>query len=283
MLPVSLKTHLEEMFLFSVKETKALSGGDINEVYLLKTSYQDYVVKVNKVNVFPAMFKKEVNGLETLRKTHSIDIPEVLGFGDFEHYTYLVLAHKESGKESTQFWETFGRQMAALHQNSQEHFGFEEDNYYGSLWQCNKRENTASAFFIQQRLMPQFQLAGENGYEFAQLDTFYKKIEQLIPQEKPSLIHGDLWAGNYLINAQNQACLIDPAVSYAPREMDLAMMHLFGGFDDRLFQTYNEAFPLKEDWKARVKLWQLYYILGHVNLFGGNYYNSAKAIIKSYS
>lgn len=131
--------------------------------------------------------------------------------------------------------------------------------------------------------MPQFQLACENGYEFAQLDTFYKKLEQLIPEEKSSLIHGDLWSGNYLINAQDQPCLIDPAVSYAPREMDLAMMRLFGGFEHRLFLAYDKAFPLEEDWEERLQLWQLYYILGHVNLFGGNYYTSAKAIIKRYS
>lgn len=283
MLPVPLKIHLEERFLFSIKKIEALSGGDINEVYLLKTSSQNYVVKVNEVNVFPAMFKKEFNGLEALRKTHTIDIPEVLEFGDFQEYTYLLLAYKESGKASRTFWEVFGQQMATLHENSQKYFGFKEDNYLGSLRQYNQQEDTASAFFIHQRLMPQFELACENGYEFKQLDTLYKKVEQLIPKEKPSLIHGDLWAGNYLINAQDQPCLIDPAVSYAPREMDLAMMRLFGGFNDRLFLAYHEAFPLQEDWKERIKLWQLYYILAHVNLFGGNYYTSAKAIIKKYS
>ncbi|MGO1584829.1 MAG: fructosamine kinase family protein, partial [Mesonia sp.] len=228
MLTVSLKNHIEDKYSIVINLITPLSGGDINEVYLLKTNQKSYVVKVNEVNIFPAMFKKEVNGLEALRKTRAIDIPKVVGFGDFEQYTYLLLAYKESGKASPQFWEVFGQQLTALHQNSQEHFGFEEDNYYGSLRQYNKEEDTASAFFIQQRLMPQFQLACEKGYEFAQLDTFYKKIEQLIPEEKPSLIHGDLWSGNYLINAQDQPCLIDPAVSYAPREMDLAMMHLFG-------------------------------------------------------
>ena len=283
MLPVALKTHLEERFLLSIKNIKPLSGGDINDVYLLETENQNYVVKVNEVNTFPAMFKKEVNGLEALRKTHAIDIPEVLGFGNFEKHTYLVLAYKKSGKLSNRFWEVFGQQMAALHQNSREHFGFKEDNYYGSLQQYNQKESTASRFFIHQRLMPQFKLAGENGYEFKQLDLFYKRAEQLIPEEKPSLIHGDLWSGNYLVDSQDKPCLIDPAVSYAPREMDLAMMHLFGGFDHRLFQAYDEAFPLKEDWKERVQLWQLYYILGHVNLFGGNYYTFAKAIMKKYN
>jgi hypothetical protein len=125
-------------------------------------------------------------------------------------------------------------------------------------------------------------MAAENGYDFRNLDSFYQKVAQLIPEEKPALIHGDLWSGNYLVNANNKPCLIDPAVAYGPREMDLAMMQLFGGFDNRLLSVYNEAFPLEKDWKARIKLWQLYYILGHVNLFGGHYYTSAKDIISRY-
>jgi hypothetical protein len=114
------------------------------------------------------------------------------------------------------------------------------------------------------------------------LDAFYKQVEQLIPDELPALIHGDLWSGNYLVNSENKPCLIDPAVAYAPREMDLAMMKLFGGFDERMFQAYQESFPLENDFEERIPLWQLYFILAHVNLFGGHYYSRAKEIMAYY-
>lgn len=283
MLHQDLKTHLETAFSIKIEGVSPLSGGDINDVFKLKCANRDYVAKLNKLHKFPGMFQKEANGLKALRDTGAIDVPEVLGFGDFKNQTYLLLEYKKTGEANASFWETFGAQMAALHKNSREDFGFQEDNFFGSLPQYNNAENTAASFFINQRLKPQFKMAVENGFEFNNLDSFYKKAAEIIPNEKPALIHGDLWSGNYVINSQNKPCLIDPAVAYAPREMDFAMMQLFGGFNPRLFETYHEIFPLENEWKDRVKLWQLYYILGHVNLFGGHYYHSAKNIINSYA
>ncbi|SHG26738.1 hypothetical protein SAMN05444483_107118 [Salegentibacter echinorum] len=282
MLHQDLKTHLETAFPIKIESVSPLSGGDINDVYKLKCANRDYVAKLNKLHKFPGMFQKEANGLKALRDTGAIDGPEVLGFGDFQDQTYLLLEYKETGEANAAFWETFGAQMAALHKNSRENFGFQEDNFFGSLPQYNNAESTAASFFINQRLKPQFKMAVENGFEFNNLDSFYQKAAEIIPNEKPALIHGDLWSGNYVINSRNKPCLIDPAVAYAPREMDLAMMQLFGGFNPRLFETYHEIFPLENEWKDRVKLWQLYYIMGHVNLFGGHYYHSAKNIISSY-
>src|SRR5690606_24016845 len=101
--------------------------------------------------------------------------------------------------------------------------------------------------------------------------------------EAPALIHGDLWNGNYLIDDSGNPCLIDPAVCFASREMDLAMMQLFGGFSEEVFNVYNEAFPLAKGWKTRTHLWQLYYLLVHLNLFGSGYYNHVNTIIRKYS
>jgi fructosamine-3-kinase len=282
MLSAEFKTYLEEGFDFIIKSTQGLSGGDINSVYHIKTNDDHFVIKVNDVDAFPGMFQKEANGLMVLRDTRSIDVPQVLGFGDFEDSTYLLLEYKESGIVDRQFWELFGHQLAALHRNSRESFGFDEDNYIGSLPQYNRNKKPASEFFIEQRLKPQFKMANERGFNFNNLDAFYKQVEQLIPDELPALIHGDLWSGNYLVNSENKPCLIDPAVAYAPREMDLAMMKLFGGFDERMFQAYQESFPLENDFEERIPLWQLYYILAHVNLFGGHYYSRAKEIMAYY-
>ena len=282
MLTSHLRKHLEEKFSLNIKSIRALSGGDINEVYFLEDQNKKYVVKINKAHLFPGMFKKEVSGLNALRKTGAIDVPEVLGYGDFETNTYLILDYRESGKASHKFWELFGQAMAALHHTTHETFGFKEDNYLGSLPQYNDNFETSSQFYIHQRLMPQFKMASDKGYVFKNLDSFYQRVKELIPNEPPALIHGDLWSGNYLVNSQNKPCLIDPAVAYASREMDLAIMKLFGGFDDRLFSAYDEAFQLKPDWEKRIKLWQLYYILAHLNLFGGHYYTQAKEIMSQY-
>jgi fructosamine-3-kinase len=279
MLTAKLKHHLEERFSLNITSATPLSGGDINEVYLLKGEKKKRVIKINQVEVLPDLFQKEASGLGALRAANAIDIPEVFGYGDFGTNTYILMEYKASGEVTQKFWELFGQQLAALHQHTEKPFGFKEDNYLGSLEQFNDRTETASEFYILQRLVPQFKMAAEKGYKFEKLEAFYARIEQLIPDEPSSLIHGDLWSGNYLVNSENKPCLIDPAVAYAPREMDLAMMKLFGGFDKSLFRAYQDVFPLQNDWEHRIKLWQLYYILAHLNLFGGAYYDQANHII----
>lgn len=282
MLTEDLISHLEKRFDFNISSSQALTGGDINAVYLLREKSNKYVLKINQAGSFPGMFQKEANGLKALRDTGAIDVPEVLGYGDFKANTYLVMVYRDTGRMDGQFWEVFGEQLATLHQNSRSNFGFDEDNYIGSLPQYNSSADSAAEFYIQQRLEPQFKIAKELGYSFRNLEAFYQSIERRIPDEAPALIHGDLWSGNYLVNSDNMPCLIDPAVAYASREMDLAMMKLFGGFDESLFRIYEECFPLQQGWKERIPLWQLYHILVHVNLFGGHYYSRAKEIMKTY-
>ena len=283
MLSKALIAHLEELLSVKNLQGSPLSGGDINEVYLLQTTNHKFVVKLNSASRFPGMFKAEANGLDELKRTNTFSIPEAIAYGEVDKVSYLLLEYVDSISRASDFWEVFGQQLAAMHQISEEYFGFEEDNYIGSLPQYNTKCQTASAFYIQQRLEPQFQLASKNGYLFSKLDVFYKNIEGTIPQEPSSLIHGDLWSGNFMEDDKGAPCLIDPAVAYSPREMDIAMMHLFGGFDPQLFEVYHEIFPLQKGWKQRIPLFQLYYLLVHLNLFGSSYYTSVKRIIESYS
>tara|TARA_R110002020_G_scaffold296658_1_gene512431 strand:+ start:244740 stop:245591 length:852 start_codon:yes stop_codon:yes gene_type:complete len=280
---VDLLNHLGTKHDLVVNTHKPLSGGDINDVYLLHCKSGKYVIKINDKNKFPKMFLKESNGLKSLASAKAIHIPATIAVGDFKNTSYLILEYIDSVAKKPSFWTDFGHQMADLHRKTADNFGLNEANYIGSLKQINNSSQSAEQFYIEQRLEPQFKLAIDNGYDFKNLDAFYKSVAAQIPHEAPSLTHGDLWAGNFMVNNNGLPCLIDPAVAYAPREIDIAVMHLFGGFDSRLFQTYNEDFPLIKGWENRLKLWQLYHILVHVNLFGGHYYASAKAIIKQYS
>ncbi len=125
-------------------------------------------------------------------------------------------------------------------------------------------------------------MALQKGFSFSNIKRLYKNIYDEIPEESSSLIHGDLWNGNFMIDKNGMPALIDPAVSYASREMDIAMMHLFGGFDPILFETYNETYPLVNNWRDRLPLWQLYYLLVHLNLFGSSYYSRVKDVVDRY-
>ena len=268
---------------FNLKEIHPLSGGDINAVYLLKCAQGDFVVKLHDTARFPNMFKAEANGLQLLRTSNSFEIPKILANGKEKGQSYLLLEYIVKGSESLRFWSFFAENLVKLHKNTQTDFGLDDDNYIGSLKQVNGSEKTSAEFYINQRLKPQLVLAHRNGFKFENLESFFLNISTEIPNEVPSLVHGDLWNGNYLVSEKGNPVLIDPAVAFAPREMDLAMMHLFGGFPQELFEEYHELFPLEKDWELRVPIFQLYYLLVHLNLFGRSYLPQVKAILRSFT
>ena len=274
---------LEKIHGFRVNSVTSLAGGSINKVYLLDSSEGKRVIKINASEKFPGMFAAEKAGLDTLKKAAAFDIPEPFECAEADGLSYLVLEFKEEGPEKPDFWKVFGKRLAQLHQNSAEAFGFPSNNYIGSLPQYNNCRATAADFYIKERLEPQVKMASKKGFSFGDLSGFYTNISEAIPQEEPALLHGDLWSGNYLVNEDGLPCLIDPAVCYGPREMDLAMMKLFGGFPEEVFREYDENFPLQPGWKDRIALWQLYYLLVHLNIFGSSYLPQVKEIFRRFS
>jgi hypothetical protein len=283
MLSAKVKNALETKLQTSITSSTTLSGGDINTVYLLSTSKKKYVIKLNSANKFPGMFEAEKEGLALLENTHTLRIPTVYFTEHTHDVSFILMEHITHGNKNKTFWEDFGTQLAKLHQTTSNTFGLNHNNYIGSLVQYNKKHVSIHEFYITQRLEPQLSLAKNNGFDFGNLSNFFKNLEGIIPVEKPALVHGDLWSGNYLVNENGSVCLIDPAVSFMHRETDIAMMHLFGGFSSILFESYNEFHPLQSNWNKRLDIWQLYYLLVHVNLFGMSYYHSAKAVIKKYN
>ena len=267
-----------ESLFFECPEVFSLSclpGGSINEVYKVESSNGQFVMKLNSLSKYPNMFSTEAKGLMKLSESKTISCPEVIGVCELESHQILILAYISSGKRDKNFFEDFGVRLAHLHRNTSTAFGLDHNNYIGRLPQINHQEKKASDFFVNQRLLPQLNLAVANNSINKEMrdkfDTLFFKLETLIPNEPISLIHGDLWNGNFLVGEDGKVVLIDPAIAYGSRESELAMTLLFGGFDASFYTSYHQEFPLKDNWKERVQLWNLYPLLVHLNLFGGTY------------
>ena len=263
-----------------------MGGGCINDAVKIQSTTGIFFVKYNLEATYPAMFAREAAGLQLLREAGEIRIPEVLHFDTAEKYSYLLLEYISTGNQARNFWNIFGHALAAVHKHTQALFGLDHDNYIGSLPQSNRQHSDWTDFFILERLEPLVSKARDKGeispQLVKQLESLYIKLPRLIPSEKPSLLHGDLWNGNYRVDDKGNPCLIDPAVYYGHREMDLGMTRLFGGFSPQFYDSYDNAFPLEQGWESRVDLFNLYPLLVHVNLFGGGYASQVKQIVSKF-
>ena len=267
-------------------EIRSVGGGCINEAFSIKTNVGKYFIKYNSAAAFPGMFEKEAAGLELLAETKTIEIPEVIDTGESENFSCLLLKYIESGIPNRNSWVEFGTKLADLHRNTHNFFGLDHDNYIGSLVQKNNPHPDFFSFFISERIEPQLKEARNKG-AFTQsetrcFDSLFKSLPDIIPVEKPALLHGDLWSGNFMITANASHCLVDPAVYYGHREADIAMTELFGGFDPEFYSAYNHAWPMEKGWQKRVDIFNLYPLLVHVNLFGGGYTAQVMRIIRQF-
>ncbi|MBF0279011.1 MAG: fructosamine kinase family protein [SAR324 cluster bacterium] len=246
-----------------------------------------YFLKYSRQN---ATFSQEANGLEELRKAEIMRVPEIFLCED--NFLLLEFIESHSERPSSGFFSDFGRQFALLHRKKGETFGFYEDNFIGDSKQLNicslpESKNWAS-FYFNKRLLFQYRLAEKNGFDTPELRRLMKGMEERIEtilegsEELPSLLHGDLWSGNFLMDRSGDPCLIDPAVYYGHREADLAMTKLFGGFDKNFYHSYQESFPLPPGYLHRENIYKLYHVLNHLNLFGRSYYSQTISLMQSY-
>jgi fructosamine-3-kinase len=262
------------------------SGGCINSGGRLKTASRDFFLKWNDAEKFPGMFAAEAQGLSLLRTPGVIHVPEVIASGVSGAYQYLLLEHIDEARPSGNYWETFGKRLAALHKITNKGFGLDHSNYIGSLQQNNIQCSSWIDFFITQRLKTQLKIAANKNRidtgAMKAFDVLIEKLKDLLPTERPSLLHGDLWSGNVMTNNKGEPCLIDPAVYFGNREVDLAMARLFGGFDNSFLKSYHHSFPLLPGYAERFDIYNLYPLLVHVNLFGGGYLSQVVAILKRF-
>ncbi|NNF36132.1 MAG: phosphotransferase [Saprospiraceae bacterium] len=261
-------------------------GGDINEAFLVTSGDQEFFIKYHCGSYASDMFDKELVGLDLINKAVPGFAPQAHSIINDGDHALLIMEYLKAVHKGSDCGLDLGQRLAEMHQYESEHYGLESGNYIGSLTQKNDYADSISEFMAQSRFQPQLQMARDRGYliksEIPSLDRMERVLNEIIPEEKPCLVHGDLWGGNYLCVGNGKAMIIDPAVAYAHRELDIAMSRLFGGFDDKFYNSYNDTYPLAPGWENRIDLFQLYYLLVHLNLFGTSYKGSVMRILRKY-
>jgi protein-ribulosamine 3-kinase len=261
-------------------------GGSINETYSLQIRKRKYFIKLNN-RVGRDFFKAEIRGLELLRNSGAVYVPDVVSSGEIESTQYLLLQYIDPRAQTAKFWEKLGESLALLHKNSSDRFGLDHSNYIGSLIQENSYNDNWNEFFHCRRVLPLAMKARQNNLlnsaDFDRCLLLKDIYQKVFPEEAPALLHGDLWNGNVLAGSDGKAWFIDPAVYYGHREMDLAMTMLFGGFNPRFYESYNQIYPLTQGFNDRAGLYNLYPLLVHLNLFGEGYLPQVKKVLSEYS
>jgi len=270
---------------FTVSTHRVVSGGSINKAACLEGGHRRFFVKTNKPDLV-GMFQAEAAGLSAIRSSHTIRAPKPITWGADGENSWLVLEFVEFAEGSSGTSAALGEQLAAMHRLSADSFGWQRDNTIGSTRQINTPNKDWASFFGQHRLSFQLELAAGNNVSSAIIDGCSQLLEVLPSfftgyKPQPSLLHGDLWGGNWAADTAGEPVIFDPAVYFGDRETDIAMSELFGGFNHRFYQAYGAAWPLDPGYCVRKTLYNLYHILNHYNLFGGNYAHQAQRMINT--
>jgi fructosamine-3-kinase len=260
-------------------------GGSINECHRWETDGGPVFVKLASEHGY-AMFEAEAAGLAELERAAAVRVPKVLALGQGGGQAFLALEWIEFGAGGNRSDEHLGEQLAALHRYRAARHGFHVDDYIGSTPQPNAWEDDWVEFLRLRRLGHQLELAARHGYGGRLYDRGRRLLEVLdvffsTYRPEPSLLHGDLWGGNWGAGADGEPVIYDPAAYYGDRETDIAMTRLFGGFGPRFYSAYVASYPLDQASGTRSTLYNLYHVLNHMNLFGGGYRAQAEQMIDS--
>lgn len=260
-----------------ITDARALSGGDSNNSALVLAGTTQCVVKWRE-HTPPGFFAMEADGLRRLAATHTLRVPQVLAASDTPAFLALEYLPPQAPHDQHAFTRRFAAQLAALHHtlSPTDKYGLEHDNFLGSQPQPNGWLGTWPDFYRIRRLLPQWDKARNRGLIPAHRERLLSQVagqlDTLLDYDaRPVLIHGDLWSGNFLSTANDTPALIDPAVHYADREVELAFVELFGGFPRGFVSAYHQAFPLDSGYARRRPVHQLYPLLVHLNHFGETY------------
>lgn len=269
-----------------VDSAYAMGGGCINAAYVLKADTRHFFIKVNSASGLD-MFEAEAEGLREISQSHTLRVPDALCWGIAGDNAYLVMEKLDLGGSGSA--AQLGEKLAAMHRvtsvdNGRPCYGWFRDNTIGSTCQINDHETDWVTFWDKHRLGFQLDLArrkGAGSHILRQGEKLRDSLPVFLKNYHPeaSMLHGDLWSGNYAFEQNGEPVIFDPAVYYGDRETDLAMTELFGGFSADFYSAYQASYPLDNDYKIRKTLYNLYHILNHFNIFGGGYLSQAENMI----
>ncbi|MCB0208159.1 MAG: fructosamine kinase family protein [Anaerolineae bacterium] len=284
-LPAVLQATLEES-LGKIDAIQSIGGGDISQA--AKATLADgREVLIKWRSEQPAeLFEVEYRGLNLLRSANALRVPQVFDHGQASGLLpgYIVMEWLGRGRSTNALAEQLGRGLAMMHRTTAEQYGLDHHNFIGANPQPNFQRDNWVTFFGEQRLGFQMELAAKNGYltkrRARMLESLLTQLGEWLPSTPPaSLLHGDLWGGNWLVTASGEPALIDPAVYYGHREAEIAFTELFGGFSGSFYAAYSQTWPLEPGYKERKELYNLYHLLNHLNLFGEGYGGSVDSIL----
>jgi len=272
-----------------IKSFEAIGGGCINETQALKLSNGERVFLKSNPSAPKNFFTAEADGLRLLeRSKNGPSVPRPLGISTESNPQFLLLEYIESSSPKVGFASRFGQALAEMHRETQEQYGLDYDNFIGKTVQKNDLESDGLVFFREHRIRFQQELARKTrGLPTSidkRLDLFCEKLETLLDlkDEKPALLHGDLWSGNHFASHDQVPYIFDPAVYFGLREADLAMTEMFGRLPEEFYSAYHEVFPTQPGYTERKDLYNLYHLLNHYNLFGGSYLEQADRIVRGF-
>lgn len=267
---------------FGPSHIEPVQGGWINHALVLSDGEQRYFIKLNQA-VCADMFAAEATGLAIMAGTGAVRVPGVITHGSIGEHSFIALEYLDLCRPGEAAEKLFGKALAAMHRQTTTRFGLDFDNTIGSTPQQNTWHEHWPDFYLEQRLRPIFRLAGS---KYPDLEQYFGPLLTKLPdffreyQPRPSLVHGDLWSGNRAADRHGQPVLFDPALYWGDREVDLAMSELFGGFSEAFYRAYDEAWPIDCGYRRRKPLYQLYFYLNHIYLFGDNQPGYTRELIK---
>lgn len=279
---VALESGRENSQVVTIKPIK---GGSINEAYYVKTKEAQFFMKFHE-NSPKSFFKSEATGLRIIKETNTISVPNYVSYSDQPGNAFLMLEWIE-GEKTEQTETTLGEKLAKLHRQFGRMHGFEADSYIGLLPQPNKLLANWLEYYREYRLGNQLKIGVERGVitgtRKEKLEKLLAQLDKWIPSfVEPSHLHGDLYGGNWIVGHRGEPYLVDPSFLYGDRHFEIAFTEVFGGFSEQFYDAYNQTFPLRDDYEEIKPLYQLYYYLAHLNMFGESYGDSVDRILHRY-